>query len=71
MLTLGEKDGKASAAAGPQPINDTFHYFSLIMAEDKSVDDITYDKFVEMKAEGKFDSYNVLEDEKMKAIFLQ
>ena len=71
MIALGEKDGKASAAAGPQPIEDTFHYFSLVMQEDDSVDGVDFDRFVAMKSEGAFAEYDVLEDETMKAFFLQ
>ena len=71
MIALGEKDGKASVAAGPQPIEDTFHYFSLVMQEDASVAGVSFDQFTTMKAEGAFDDYNVLEDENMKAFFLQ
>lgn len=71
MIALGEADGKASAAAGPQNISDTFHYFSLKKTGDSSVNGVTYDQFVEMKSNGAFADYNVLEDTQMQALFLQ
>ena len=71
MLELGEKDGKASVAAGPQSITDTFHYFALKKKRDDRVKGIKFDDFVDMKANGLFDDYNVLEDTKMQALFLQ
>ena len=41
------------------------------MQEDDSVDGVDFDRFVAMKSEGAFAEYNVLEDETMKAFFLQ
>ena len=46
MVNLGEKDGKASAAAGPQSINDTFQYFALKKKNDPSVNGVKFDDFV-------------------------
>ena len=71
MVNLGEADGKASVAAGPQSISDTFHYFSLKKKGDQSVNGIGFEQFVSMKANGDFGEYNVLEDEQMQALFLQ
>ena len=71
MVTLGESDAKASAAAGPQTISDTFHYFSLKKQGDNSVSGVNFDDFVSRKANGEFGDYNVLEDEHMQALFLQ
>ena len=71
MVELGEKDAKASVAAGPQSIQDTFHYFSLKKQRDERVKGVNYDDFVNMKANGVFDEYNVLEDKQMQALFLQ
>ena len=71
MVALGESDGKASAAAGPQTISDTFHYFSLKKQQDNSVSGVNFDDFVDRKANGEFGNYNVLEDEHMQALFLQ
>ena len=71
MVTLGEKDGKASAAAGPQSVNDTFHFFTLKKKRDSRVKNVTFEEFVDMKANGAFEEYNVLEDQQMQAMFLQ
>lgn len=71
MLTLGESDAKASVAAGPQSIANTFHYFSLKKSQDQRVNGVKFDQFVEMVENGVFESYNLLEDDNMKALFLQ
>lgn len=71
MLTLGEADGKASVAAGPQSISDTFHYFSLKKKGDERVNGVAFEDFVTMKENGTFEEYNVLEDTQMQALFLQ
>ena len=71
MVTLGEKDAKASAAAGPQSVNDTFHFFSLKKKRDQRVNGVKFEEFVDMKANGAFEEYNVLEDQQMQAMFLQ
>ena len=71
MLDLGEKDAKASAAAGPKSINDTFHYFSMVKTNDERVNGVTFDEFVEKKANGLFGEYNLLEDKYMQNMFLQ
>ena len=71
MVTLGEKDAKASAAAGPQSINDTFHYFSLKKKNDSRVNGVNFEDFVSKKANGDFEDYNVLDDTTMQAMFLQ
>ena len=71
MLTLGESDAKASVAAGPQSIANTFHYFSLKKKQDSRVNGVKFDQFVEMVENGVFESYNLLEDDNMKALFLQ
>ena len=70
MLELGEKDGKASAKAGPKSIADTFHYFALKKAMDDRVKGVNFDDFVDKKVNGLFDSYNILEDPEMQALFL-
>ena len=62
MVTLGEKDAKASAAAGPQSVNDTFHFFSLKKKRDQRVNGVKFEEFVDMKVNGAFEEYNVLED---------
>ena len=71
MVALGEKDAKASAAAGPQSISDTFHFFSLKKKRDSRVKNVTFEEFVDMKANGDFEEYNVLDDQQMQAMFLQ
>ena len=71
MVNLGEADAKASAQAGPQSINDTFHYFSLKKKQDSRVNGVKFEEFVTKKANGEFDDYNVLEDSTMQAMFLQ
>lgn len=45
MLTLGESDAKASVAAGPQSIANTFHYFSLKKQQDQRVKNVKFDEF--------------------------
>ena len=71
MVTLGEKDAKASAASGPQSVNDTFHFFSLKKKRDQRVNGVKFEEFVDMKANGAFEEYSVLEDQQMQAMFLQ
>ena len=71
MVELGEKDAKASAAAGPQSVNDTFHYYSLKKTQDNRIDGMSFDDFVAAKLNGLFGEYNLLEDKTMQNMFLQ
>ena len=47
------------------------HYFGLKKKRDERVKGVSYEAFVQMKAEGHFDGESVLEDQKLQGLFLQ
>jgi len=67
---LGVTDGKA-AATNASNTADLTQYFSLKKKNDSRMGDASYDSFLQMKQNGTFKEYNVLNDKQMQAEFLQ
>jgi hypothetical protein len=69
MVSLGMTD--AAAALPVNDANDTVHFFALKKLRDASVNGLSFEKFKQMKQEGKFDAnFNMFSNEKLEA-FLQ
>lgn len=69
-IQIGVQDG--AAIPTPQDTENLFHFFSLKKKLDQRVKGIKYDQFLQMKSEGVFqENYNLLEDQHMRALFLQ
>lgn len=62
----GETDAAAIIRKGPKATNDLFHFWSLKRQNDERVNLITLEEFVEMKDNGIFEDYDILEDNRLK-----
>ena len=71
MVALGKQDGIDSVNGGQTEVANTAHYFMLKTSRDERVSGRDYDEFKAMKASGLFgEEYNLLSDEKARALFL-
>ena len=67
---LGVTDGTA-AATNAQSTTDLTQFFVLKKKNDSRMGNATFDQFLQMKQNGDFEEFNVLEDKQMQAEFLQ
>ena len=69
MVALGMSD--AAAAQHVNDASDTLHFFALKKLRDSSVNGISFERFKQMKLDGKFDAnFNMFTNERL-AAFLQ
>ena len=60
-----------NAAMTENDVQDTLHYFALKKKRHDDVKNVSYDEFVEMKKNGKFGDYNLLDDAHLSAVYTQ
>ena len=71
IWNLGVTDGTA-AAQSTTSTSDLTHFFSLKKKSDKRLQGgASYEQFLAMKQNGEFEDFNLLEDKRLQALFLQ